>query len=273
MINFGKRLLLLFLLLVLGSAMTGVAGALLTRVITNQANALRITAMLQDILVFIIPAVVLALLSSRLPARFLGLERPRAMFAVMALCTMVCSIPAMNALVAWNQSWQLPAALHSALRTMEDTAAEQTALMLGGDSWGSLVLSLLVVGVMAGLSEELFFRGALQRVLLSRPMGVHAAVWITAVAFSAMHMQLFGFVPRLLLGAFFGYAMVWSGSVWVPVLLHVVNNSMVVTARFLYLRGDMTTDPDSIGVGSTVIISLSVALTAMGLWRLYTLRR
>ncbi|MDE6391000.1 MAG: CPBP family intramembrane metalloprotease, partial [Duncaniella sp.] len=93
---------------------------------------------------------------------------------------------------------------------------------------GSTIASILIVGVLAGLSEELYFRGALQRLLATSPLGAHTAVWVTATLFSLMHMQFYGLVPRILLGALFGYLFLWTGSIWLPVIIHALNNSIYI---------------------------------------------
>jgi membrane protease YdiL (CAAX protease family) len=62
----------------------------------------------------------------------------------------------------------------------------------------------------------------------------HVAIWVTAILFSALHMQFYGFLPRMLLGAMFGYVFYWSGSLWLPILGHFINNGSVVTLSFFY---------------------------------------
>ena len=102
---------------------------------------------------------------------------------------------------------------------------------------------------------------------------VHTAVWLVAFIFSAVHMQFYGFFPRMLLGAFFGYALVWSGSLWLPVILHVLNNSVYIFGRY-FLGDDMANASavDTIGADSIPLIVISVVLTALGLTILYRRR-
>ncbi|MDE6177435.1 MAG: CPBP family intramembrane metalloprotease, partial [Paramuribaculum sp.] len=122
-----------------------------------------------------------------------------------------------------------------------------------------LIISVIIIGVLAGVSEELFFRGTLQRLLITRPMPPHIAIWLTAVIFSLVHFQFFGFVPRVLLGAFFGYLAWWSGSVWLPAIIHAVNNSVVVITEFRGL-------PESLnqwGNGDTSIERIAVVISVM----------
>ena len=96
---------------------------------------------------------------------------------------------------------------------------------------------------------------------------IHIAIWITAFIFSAVHMQFYGFVPRMLLGALFGYMFVWTGSLWVPVLMHFVNNGIAVVVNYLIdnqgLASDSKNWADTIGAGSTWwlgVLSLIVAV-------------
>ena len=105
-----------------------------------------------------------------------------------------------------------------------------TRQLMGTDTIGSIIMSILIIGLLAGFSEN-FFRGALQRLLSTAGRNIHVAVWLTAFIFSAVHMQFYGFVPRMLLGAMFGYMAVWSGSLWIAVIAHATNNSLVVIAQ------------------------------------------
>src|SRR5690606_22116941 len=65
-------------------------------------------------------------------------------------------------------------------------------------------------------------------------------VWITAIVFSAIHLQFYGFFPRVVLGAFFGYMLVWTQNIWVPVLGHFVNNASVTVMAYYYAKQGKT---------------------------------
>ena len=99
-------------------------------------------------------------------------------------------------------------------------------------------------------------------------MRTHVAIWLTAVIFSAVHMQFSGFVPRMLMGALFVYMLVWTGSLWVPILLHFTNNAMAVILYFVALRQGWNMDQiDAIGTGNTLWLGIaSVVLTIVGIY-------
>ena len=113
-------------------------------------------------------------------------------------------------------------------------AASQQVLvaLLAQPGAAAFVANLLVIAILAALSEELFFRGTLQP-LLHRAFGWHAAVWTTAVIFALVHMEFTAIIPRVFLGAVLGYLYLYTRSIWIPVLGHSLNNALaVVLARF-----------------------------------------
>ena len=241
--------------------------------IPNQAGALRIGAVVQDLLIFVIPAIATAMVSTRLPARLLLVDNmPRLNMLLLTLIVMLVSVPAMNMLVEWNDSVTLPqslSAIANEMRAMEESAQKSVELLMGGISVGSLIVSILIIGIMAGFSEELFFRGALQR-LLSFSLNIHVAIWLSAFIFSAFHLQFFGFFPRFLLGAFFGYLLYWSGSLWLPVAAHVFNNSLVAIVQWLRQRETLPVDVDKIGSQTSdssemILFAVSLILTIVGI--------
>ena len=231
---------------------------------------LRIMAVVQDLLLFIMPAIVTALFCTRLPAKFLAIDtRPKGSDAFIALCVLVAAIPAMNALIMWNQNLELPESMAGIAKWMHD--AEESAqaginAILGPHTVMNLIVSILIVGILAGFSEELFFRGAFQRLLTTGRVNPHLAIWIVAFVFSAIHMQFFGFFPRLLLGVFFGYLLLWSGSLWLPILLHVANNSIFILGRWILgTDAQGNSGVDTVGVVSWPLIIMSVALAGIGI--------
>ncbi len=267
-LSFGKRLMLFFCVtlfcLVIASA---IVGFIRYKTGDQSVPMLRIAAVLQDLLLFILPAIVTALLVTRLPATFLAIDRkPKLNTTMLAIFTMIASIPAMDALIALNDSITFPeslSALETAMRKAEIAAQKDVNLMLSGDSIGSMVISVLIVGVLAGFSEELFFRGAFTRLLTTANVNRHLAIWTVAFIFSAMHMQFFGFFPRLLLGAFFGYMLCWSGSLWLPILLHALNNSIYVVGEW---ASEGSIQEMSACQDNAIIICVSIVFTALGLY-------
>ncbi len=268
-IPFGKRLLLLACMFVacfvVGSILMGVI-----TMISNGTPAVRIATVVQDVLIFIVPAVGTAMLVTRLPARLLRIDSAPSLWqCVVGIATLVASIPAMNAVIAFNESLPFPAEWVQAIQEMEESAAAMVKAIYGPHNIPNLIVTILIVGVLAGLSEELLFRGALQRLLSTGGVNTHAAIWIAAIVFSLLHMQFYGFIPRMLLGAFFGYALWWSRSLWLPVLLHVTNNTLYLVDEYMHHPQQ---EAASVYDGNLLVVAASVLLTAAGLYILYRLR-
>ena len=165
--------------------------------------------------------------------------------ACLAVLTMVCSVPAINLLAELNGQIHLPKSLESVeqiLRAQEDAAAALTERFLKADNIGGLLINIGLLALLPAMAEELSFRGTLQQILFGQKSKVerqkHTAIWVTAFVFSAIHMQFYGFVPRMLMGAMFGYVFVWTGSLWVPVLMHFTNNAVAVVSYYVMANSE-----------------------------------
>lgn len=225
---------------------------------------------LQTLLVFILPPFLLSYWYGEKNSRFLKLVKAKPVDVLLAMFSILAAVPLVNFLVSWNQDIQFPSFLEGVekwMRVAEDNAQRVTELMLQGESWSDLLWQLLVVAVMAGFGEELLFRGTLQSIISSKGR-IQLAIWITAFVFSLIHMQFYGFIPRLLLGAWFGYLLLWSGSIWVPVAAHFANNAISVVFHYAEKNNYLTSDPELLGVGENTwqLIPSILLLTACGLF-------
>ena len=195
----------------------------------------------EQVLAFIVPAIAAMAIFYRRPLHVMCLDRAPQWTAILVVVAFyIVSLPAMNWLVDLNASMSLPeglSKLEQLLRSLEDSAADATLQLLDITSIGQLIATVAVVGFMAGLSEEIVFRGAMLRTMQDSRLGTHAVVWIVAIVFSAIHLQFYGFLPRMILGLWLGYLLVWTRSLWVPIIAHTLNNSTVVVLSYLANQG------------------------------------
>ena len=259
----------LFLLVCWWVLLTVAASLLMGAIGTDTTSALRCAILVQDIAVFILPVVLTVMIVSPQPWRYIGLDTGlEARSTCLTAITAIVSIPAMNRLVAWNESIHLPwNGIEEALRQSENAAQAMVQRLMGGNSVWDLIIAILIVGILTGIAEEIFFRGALQRLLMSKLGNKHFAIWSAAFIFSAVHLQFFGFVPRLLMGAYFGYLVVWSGSLRLSMFAHALNNSLVALNFWLVSRNATGNDLNELGTGLSTgsIIAAIVSLAATGL--------
>lgn len=277
-LNLRKRLLLFLFVSIIGFFINIVISGLLMYKFPESTAALRIATMTQDVFMFIIPAIVTAVMVTPQAAELLGIRRT---LPILPLClgvfVVVASTPVMNLMIWLNTNVPLPENIAHQLQALEDNANSTVARLMGPHDVPNLIVTLLIVAVMAGFSEELFFRGALQRLLITGRVNAHAAIWITAMVFSLMHLQFYGFVPRLLLGASFGYAFYWTRNIWVPICMHIFNNALYIVYQWLNYGKETAPEIDSLGVSGNlisdvIIIVISAALVFVGFKLLYTFR-
>ena len=237
----------------------------------------------QTLAVFLLPAFMVAYLWSERPLDWLHLSCSSAECSTPASCwmkygfpvlLMVVAMPGINLLGAWNAQLQLPewlSPLEQWLQQQEEAAAVLTERFLRVRGARALIINIGLMALLPALGEEISFRGVLlnlcsQDAKLSMTKRQHVAIWLVAIIFSAIHMQFYGFVPRMLLGALFGYMLVWTGTLWVPILMHFVNNAIAVVGYYIVYQKNIDPDTlDAIGSGQTLWLGiLSIVLTAVG---------
>jgi membrane protease YdiL (CAAX protease family) len=137
----------------------------------------------------------------------------------------------------WNAQMVLPEFLKGVedwMRLQEDKLEEATVFLTTIRNPMELLLAMIVIAIIPAVGEELLFRGLVQNQLRSWTRNAHLAVWITGILFSAIHIQFYGFVPRMLLGVLFGYMYLWSGNLLYPILAHFANNGFQLIMLYLY---------------------------------------
>ena len=166
--------------------------------------------------------------------------------AALITILLVISFAGVNTvIIEWNKALQLPTFLsefeHYA-QAQELKLAELTEFLTDFDSTGHFLFCVLVIAIIPALGEEFLFRGILQNMLSSVVKNPHIAIWASALIFSLFHNQFYGLVPRMLLGAIFGYLYYWSGSLFLSVLGHFINNGLTLILMFLFQKGLISFD-------------------------------
>ncbi|MCH2198492.1 MAG: CPBP family intramembrane metalloprotease [Flavobacteriales bacterium] len=124
-------------------------------------------------------------------------------------------------------------------KPMEESAAQATEALLAGTSTTDLLLNLFVIAFLPGLCEEFLFRGTLMPLIAKSSKNIHIGIWVSAAIFSAVHMQFYGFLPRLLLGVYFGYLVMATGSIWTAVFAHFIHNGSAAIAHFYAAKNNL----------------------------------
>lgn len=191
---------------------------------------------------------------------------------------MLASQPIINLSAEINKHLQLPDFLKSLeiwMQRSENNAEVITKAFLAGTDINTFLFNLFLIAVIPAVGEELMFRGVFQRILNDWTKNIHIAIWISAILFSAMHMQFYGFLPRMLMGALFGYIFYWSGSLWIPILGHFINNALAVNLHFLNNKGFKIDFLEEIGTGNNALffVACSAVIIILLLLQFYFLRK
>ena len=241
-------------------------------------EALKWVQLIQTAALFLLPPFLMAFLWAKQPLEWLKLKSETRGYGLWAIFLMLIALPAINLVGYFNQQMSLPAFLEPLeqwMKTSEESAARLTEQFLNVSTCGGLIINILLMALLPAVAEELTFRGGLQNLfevkdetLKKKGNRVHIAIWCTAILFSAIHMQFYGFLPRMLMGALFGYALVWTGSLWIPILMHFTNNAMAVILYFLAIRSGWDMDKvDTIGTNDTLWLGVvSLVLTIIGIY-------
>jgi membrane protease YdiL (CAAX protease family) len=226
---------------------------------TATIQSLKFLQAFSSIGLFIVPPFLFAYLTSK-SLNFTAVSRQQFLLTV---AIMALSFPLINALALWNESLHLPSFLSDIeawMRTAESQAMQITEAFLKVDHWSGLCINILIIGVIPALGEELLFRGVIQKELFSKYGKIHLSIWITAFLFSAIHLQFLGFIPRFLIGGLLGYLFYWSGSIWLPIIAHFVNNAGAVILSYLIGQQSISNDVEYLvaeeGQFSMLVIAL-----------------
>lgn len=164
-----------------------------------------------------------------------------------------------------NQNFVFPESmkgLEAVLKSMEDKLSETTKFFTNFTSFGQFLLAFLVIAVIAGVGEELVFRGLLMRKLWLGTKNIHVAIWVSGFIFAVIHFQFYGILPRMMLGVLFGYLYYWTGNLWVPIAAHIFNNGVAIIIMYLYNLKIVKTDIESIDHIPMPIVFFSLIATA-----------
>lgn len=170
------------------------------------------------------------------------LGRPVLMTAAIVFCFMV----AISVVVEWNQQIDLPdiiSGFEEWALSKEAQLEQITKYLTSFDTPAEFLLAMLVIAVLPAVGEELLFRGLIQNLFGRAFANHHVAIWTAAILFGAFHLQFYGVVPRILLGALFGYIYYWSGHLSLAMVGHFVNNGLTLCMLYAAQLGLSSFDP------------------------------
>lgn len=243
----------------------------------DSIHYIRMLQIFNQVGIFIFPPVMFAIFTEARPVTYLGFIRVPWSHMVITAFLILCVSPIVSQLMVWNEAMELPAQLEGLenwMKASEESAKSITEKILSYTDSGSLAINLCMMVFLPALGEELLFRATAIRLFNRTFKNIHVSVWVSAILFSAFHLQFYGFLPRLFLGLLFGYLFVWSGSIWIPFIAHFVNNCIVVLISWLFNTGYINQSADDFGNTDSIIVKLaSLIITVTVLFYTYKSRK
>ena len=243
---------------------------------SDPVTAIRISQTFVTIGTFLVPALLFAYCNDRQWFEYNAANRrPKQSMIIFVLILSVTLLPVVGLLSAFNQHiMPQEGTVAEFMRDMEEAANHILEIVTSQRGTWDLISNLLVFAVLAGICEEFFFQGTLQTLLTQWMKSPHIAILLTALIFSALHFQFYGFIPRFLLGVYLGYLFYWSRSLWLPILAHVLHNALSLLVDFTLQGCGINTDniqfTDVRGsLPTAAICALVSAMAIVYLWRIH----
>ena len=228
---------------------------------------LRYLLIVQDISLFIIPSIlILVMMKPESANRLDELKVPHWKEIGLVVILAFCIFPITSFTGQLNAGMHFPVWLSGVEKWMtekEDYADKLIDTLVNSNSFWLMSLNVVTIALIPAISEELIFRGVFQKIFVNLFKSGHIAIWFTAFIFSTLHFQFFGFIPRFILGLVFGYLFFLSGTLWLPIISHFINNSFPVILTYIQNREKINAPPDSSLLKQAVVLPVPVLLSLL----------
>lgn len=261
-----ERLFILLALIIIGlilGTVIGFAYVFITKSNPQDLNALRFMQISSQLFTFVFPPIAYAFLVKEKPVNALGLKNSKIIWFLIGTGMIFAIMPLNSIFAEWNANLTLPdsmSKIESLMKQMQESATAMIEKFVSVDTIGGLILNLFMIAGLAAIGEELLFRSIIQTSLIKICKNAHIGILLASVIFSFIHLEFYGFVPRLILGMLLGYMFYFSGSIWIPMLMHFINNGTVVLIYFLNNKGITNIDVDTFGQTSIPILIVSIVV-------------
>ena len=200
----------------------------------NDLNAFRMVQIISTISSFLIPAMIFSKLKTGNSLKYvLGNQKPTLRLIGFLPGIILFFLPLAFLIHEYNTNIKISdPTIEKELREITKQGETIINALLNDKSPLIFCINFLMVAILPALCEEIFFRGAMQNLLIEKTKNIHIGILVSALLFSLIHGDFYGFFPRAALGIIFGYLVVWGGSIWYSIITHFIFNGM--QAAFMY---------------------------------------
>jgi membrane protease YdiL (CAAX protease family) len=219
---------------------------------------------------FCVPAILFSLICNGKKMFWLGFNKHLNIFQVMiGFAIIFIANIAAGSLQAFSEKIvSFSPDLSDLANQMEKIYSDQVKAISHFSSPIDFTISLVIMAFLPALFEELFFRGALQQVLvkwLKHPIG---GIIITSLVFSLIHSSIHLFLSRALLGFVLGLIFYYTKNIWVNIIAHFLNNAVALIQLYYLQQTNKDVDISKMDMQVSSWISLLGLFAIFGLFKL-----
>lgn len=239
-------------------------------------NGLRLMTMAGQILFILLPALIFSKLIYENVGKIIRLRIPDWTEIILFVVGIGILTPLLQSYLyiqnyyieVWAKHSESINTLKSFFDSLNELVDKTYGNLLRASNIPELLLVVLVVAVVPAVSEEVMFRGFIQRSfeLKIKPF---IAAFLTAIFFSLYHFNPYGLIPLAVLGFYFGFAAYTSKTLLIPVLLHFLNNFTAVMLYFIIgseelIKSDVSAKSgEDLGFYTLVTIALTIVFALL----------
>ena len=196
-------------------------------------SAIMVVQFFSTLFLFFLPVYFFAMVCYYNPPKFLGFNLHFNMKqVVLVIAILLFTFPLSGALAELNKILPIPLSWATKFKAAEAAREIQEAALININSFPKYLLSLFMIALLPALFEETFFRAGMQNLLTRWFRGPWAAIIVTSIIFSLVHLSYYGFLVRVILGVILGLIYYYGKSIWLNVLFHFLFNGIQVTALY-----------------------------------------
>ncbi|MBP5782025.1 MAG: CPBP family intramembrane metalloprotease [Bacteroidales bacterium] len=202
-----------------------------------------------ELSMFMTPALIFSYKNSQSINNYWGFKQKQSgITIILVIALYFVAVPLVAWLVKINENVRFPESLQTlenALKSIQDSATEMTEKFMNVSTIGGILVNIFVMAIVPAVSEEMLFRGCIQKTLTDKMRNKFLAILISAFIFSAAHLEFYGLLPRFILGIILGYVFYYTGNILMSVLLHFINNSIAVIAGYIQFHLNNGVEPET----------------------------
>lgn len=170
------------------------------------------------------------------------------------------SVHVMGVIIFWIGLFFVSNGIANLLMPTSEYNQEVNKQLIAALTHDNLWINLLVVAVLPGICEELLFRGIIYKGIENKGKSTKRAIILSGLLFGLMHMDFIRMVPTALLGIGFAYVLYKSGSIFLCMLMHFLNNGSIVLVQHF-----MKEATSNVQVAHEDLIMVSIGYIVIGI--------